>query len=114
VVENANPPWKVSPDGLIVTVRATPKGGRDQIEGVATLADGRSVLKVRVRAAPAGGEANEALRRLLARAAGIAPTAVSLMRGGTGRLKSFRLAGDPSRLAAVLEAAIGGRESKTQ
>ncbi len=114
MVENANPPWKTSPDGLIVAVRATPKGGRDAIEGVATLADGRSVLKVRVRAAPAEGEANEALCRLLARTAGIAPTAVSLMRGGTGRIKTFRLAGDPSRLAVVLEAAIGGRESNTR
>ena len=114
MAENAKRPWKTSPDGLIVAVRATPKGGRDAIEGMAILADGRSVLRVRVRAAPAEGEANEALRRLLARTAGIAPTAVSLVQGGTGRFKIFRLAGDPSRLAAVLEAAIGGWEVNTR
>ena len=99
-------PWKTLPDGLLVAVRATPKGGRDSVEGVATLADGRPVLKLRVRAAPAEGEANDALRRLLADTAGIAPSAVGLVQGGAGRRKTFRLTGDPLRLAAMLDAAI--------
>ena len=33
--------WSVQPDGLIVTVRLTPKGGRDAIDGIETLSDGR-------------------------------------------------------------------------
>lgn len=107
-------PWKTLPDGLLVAVRATPKGGRDAIEGVATLADGRRVLKLRVRAVPAGGEANDALRRLLADTAGIAPSAASLVQGGTGRLKTFRLSGDPSRLAAVLDAVIARLKPETR
>jgi hypothetical protein len=110
----AERPWKTLPDGLLVAVRATPKGGRDAIEGVATLADGRLVLKLRVRAAPAEGEANDALRRLLAETAGIAPSAVSLMQGGAGRLKTFRLTGDPSRLASVLDAAIARLKPETR
>ena len=107
-------PWKILPDGLLVAVRATPKGGRDAIEGVATLADGRLVLRVRVRAAPAEGEANDALRRLLADTAGIAPAAVSLVKGGAGRRKIFRLTGDPSRLAAMLDAAIARLKPETR
>ena len=79
---------------------------RDAIEGIERLADGSTVLKARVRAAPADGEANEALRQLIARTAMIPPSAVSLVRGGAGRLKSFRLSGDPAMIAMALEAAV--------
>jgi len=46
---------------LLIHIRLTPRGGRDAIDGVAQLADGRGVLKVRVRAAASEGEANAAL-----------------------------------------------------
>jgi uncharacterized protein YggU (UPF0235/DUF167 family) len=58
--------YRVSPDGIVVACRLTPKGGRDAIEGVARLSDGTSVLIARMRAAPEDGRANEALRALLA------------------------------------------------
>ncbi len=59
-------PWRPTPDGIVVTCRLTPKGGRDAIDGVARLSDGTSVLLARVRAAPEDVRANEALRALLA------------------------------------------------
>ena len=93
-------------------VRATPKAARDAIEDIERLPDGNAVLKAHARAAPADGEANDALRRLIARAAAVPPSAVSLVRGGAGRLKSFRLDGDPARIAAALEAAVN--EGKQQ
>ena len=40
--------WSAAADGLLVSVRLTPKGGRDAIEGVGTLADGRAVLAARL------------------------------------------------------------------
>ena len=46
----------------------TPRGGRDDIDGIETLANGRSVVKVRVRAIAEGGEANRAVTELLAKA----------------------------------------------
>ena len=30
-------PWTIAPDGVILTVRLTPKGGRDAIDGIETL-----------------------------------------------------------------------------
>ncbi len=53
-------PWQQTPEGVSVAVRLTPKGGRDAIDGLETLSDGRAVLKARVRVAPSEGEANEA------------------------------------------------------
>ena len=63
--------WSLAADGVVVLVRLTPRGGRDAIEGVEELADGRSVFKVRVRAAASEGEANAALVRLLAKTLGV-------------------------------------------
>ena len=58
-------PWTVVPGGVALTVRLTPRGGRDAIGGIEVLADGRSVLKARVRAPASEGEANAGLVRLI-------------------------------------------------
>ena len=64
-------PWRYSTDGISVALRVTPRGGRDDIDGIETLADGRTVVKVRVRAIADGGEANRAVTELLAKALGV-------------------------------------------
>ena len=64
-------PWRYSTEGISVALRVTPRGGRDDIDGVETLANGRSVVKVRVRAIAEGGEANRAVTELLAKALGV-------------------------------------------
>lgn len=97
-----DPPWRTEPGGLMVDVRLTPRGGRDAIEGVERRADGRAVLKARVRAAPFEGAANDALCRLLARAVGTSQRQVSIAAGATARIKRVRIAGDAARLIAAL------------
>ena len=87
----------------MLSVRLTPKGGRDGIDGIEALADGRVVLKVRVRAVPAEGEANEALCRLIAKSVGVPPRDVTLVAGATARIKRLMIVGDTVALAAVLE-----------
>jgi uncharacterized protein YggU (UPF0235/DUF167 family) len=99
-------PWAACADGLLVTVRLTPRGSRDLIEGVETRGDGRCVLKARVRAAPTEGEANDALTHLLARAAGVAPRAVRLVGGTTSRIKRLHIGGDSGAIAAALARTI--------
>ena len=49
------------------------------------------VLRVRVTAAPADGEANRAVIALLAEALGIAPSRIALVRGAASRDKRFRI-----------------------
>jgi uncharacterized protein YggU (UPF0235/DUF167 family) len=96
-------PWTAVADGLLVTVRLTPKGGRDAVDGIEHLADGSSVLKARVRAAPHEGAANDALVALLARELGVRRGGIALVAGATARIKRLKIAGDPNALAAALE-----------
>jgi uncharacterized protein len=96
-------PWAMSADGLVVTVRLTPKGGRDSIDGITQLADGSAVLKARVAAAPTEGAANDALVRLLAKKLRVARRDVTLAAGATARIKRFLIRGDADALAAQLE-----------
>jgi uncharacterized protein len=103
-------PWRIHSEGLEVRVRVTPRGGRDTIDGVEPLSDGRPVLKVRVRAVPEDGAANEGVRRLLAKALRLPASAVSLEAGATARLKTFVISGDGQALAEAL-AAVTGRGS---
>ena len=96
-------PWSAAADGVTVTVRLTPKGGRDAIDGIETLADGNTVLKVRVRAAPHEGAANEALCRVLAKALGVPSSRVEISGGATSRIKRVKIVGDAAALSVALE-----------
>ena len=89
-------------DGLLLDIRLTPKGGRDAIDGMAVLADGRTVLKVRVRAVPQEGQANAGVSILVARICGLPGLAVTVSAGHKARLKTLRIAGNPAALAARL------------
>ena len=100
---SAGRPWRFEPDGLTLLVRLTPKGGRDAVEGVETLADGTVVLKARVRAAAHDGAANAALLKLIANVLEVPPRRVQLVAGATARLKRLKIEGDGVKLAAALE-----------
>ncbi len=100
-------PWAPRRDGLALTVRLTPKSARDALEGIEQLADGRAVLKVRVRAVPEAGAANAALIRLVAKSLAMPAGAISLETGATGRVKTLFLNGDAEALETRLLALLG-------
>jgi uncharacterized protein (TIGR00251 family) len=97
-------PWRYSSEGISIALRVTPRGGRDGIDGIETLANGRSVVKVRVRAVAEGGEANRAVTELLAKALGVPKARVRLVSGATARLKQVAVDGDPKSLGEALRA----------
>ncbi len=97
-------PWRYSAQGISIALRVTPRGGRDDIDGVETLADGRSLVKVRVRAVADGGEANRAVVELLAKALGVPKARVKILSGATSRLKQVAVDGDPNKLGETLRA----------
>jgi uncharacterized protein (TIGR00251 family) len=75
------------PDAL-VRLRVQPRASRNEV-----VAWQEDALRVRVTAAPADGEANAAVRTLLARTLGVAPSTVDIVRGERSRDKLVRVAG---------------------
>jgi uncharacterized protein YggU (UPF0235/DUF167 family) len=71
-----------------IRVRLTPRAAREQIAP----GDGDTFL-ARVTAPPVDGRANDALCRLIARRARVAPSRVTLVRGAKGREKLLSVEG---------------------
>ncbi len=89
-----------------LAVQLTPRAGIDRIEAP----DPDGALRVRVRAAPAEGAANEALLRLLADALAVPKSGVRLVAGARGRRKLVEVEGlTADELHARLEGAGGGQ-----
>ena len=101
-------PWRPTLDGVSIHCRLTPKGGRDALDGVATLSDGARVLLARVRSAPEDGKANEALCALIAARLGVPASRVRLTAGAKSRVKQLSVSGDPAELMAKLEGVTAG------
>jgi uncharacterized protein YggU (UPF0235/DUF167 family) len=72
----------------LLSVRLTPRAARERL---AAGPDGDYVAHV--TAPPVDGAANDALRRLLAKAAGVAPSRVTIVRGQRSRRKVVRVDG---------------------
>lgn len=75
-------------DALVFEVRVAPRASRDRIVGVQ---DG--ALKVALTAPPVDGAANEALRKMLAKAFGVSKSSVEIVRGDRARTKLLRVQG---------------------
>jgi uncharacterized protein YggU (UPF0235/DUF167 family) len=71
-----------------LTVRVTPRADVDRLGPVAA-----GVLQLRVTRPPAEGEANEAVRALVARALGVPRSAVILVAGRRSRTKRLAIDG---------------------
>lgn len=69
-------------------IKVVPRAGREEIAG-----ERDGCVLVRVRAAPQDGEANEAVRRLIAARLGVRASEVELLRGVRSRRKTVRVAG---------------------
>jgi uncharacterized protein len=72
--------------GAEIAVRVTPRASRNALS-----LDG-DTIRIHVTAVPEAGKATQAARKLLAKALGVAPTRLTLIRGATARDKVFRLA----------------------
>jgi uncharacterized protein (TIGR00251 family) len=73
-------------------------------EGVGPVVGDR--LKVAVNAPPVEGKANEAVQRVLAETFGVPRSAVSILRGETGKRKTVRIAGVTAAAAARVIAGL--------
>lgn len=91
-------------------VRLRPGAKLDRIDGWEADAEGREVLRIRLRARPVEGEANAALVRYIAEVLGLPRSAVTLARGDRSRLKRLSVEGlDNDGLRHRLKEAGGER-----
>jgi uncharacterized protein (TIGR00251 family) len=90
-------------------IRLQPGAAADRIEGWEADAEGRRVLKVRVRARPIDGEANGALVRMLGKRLGVSKSSVTVTRGGQSRSKMILIDGvDDDALNARIAEILSG------
>ncbi len=99
-------PWQRTATGLRLTVRLTPRGGRDALGGMRRDQAGRAQLLARVSPPPVEGAANAALVKLVAKTLGVPKSAVAITSGATARIKTPEIAGDPADLEPALEALL--------
>jgi uncharacterized protein (TIGR00251 family) len=74
--------------GVMLRLRVQPRASRDGVAGV--IAD---AIRLRLRAPPVGGAANDALIRFLAAKLNVPRSAVKLVSGPTGRAKLVAVTG---------------------
>ena len=75
-------------DGLTLRVRVQPRSSKDALAG-----EREGALVVRLKAPPVDGAANEALARFLGKALDVAPSAVRIVSGASGRNKLVAVSG---------------------
>jgi len=85
---SARPDLSACLDGQPFEVRVTPRASRN---AVAVTPGDPPAIRVRVTAAPERGRANAAVIKLLAKALGVPRSRLELLRGATGRDKTFRV-----------------------
>jgi uncharacterized protein len=95
--------WRTAPGAVLVAVKVQPKSRRPGVQGRAPAVDGER-LRIGVTEAAEDGRANRAACATLAGVLHLPASAVEVAAGATSREKTLRVAGDPARIAAMLEA----------
>ena len=89
------PAIKTTTRGVSLTLTITPRAGRDQVVGLAG-----DAIKIRLKAPPVEGRANEALLDFLATRLAVPHSALAILTGATGRHKVIQVTGINAELVA--------------
>jgi uncharacterized protein (TIGR00251 family) len=104
-------PLSPTPDGVVVTIKLTPKARSAGIDGIVEEPgpDGpRAMLKLRVTDPPESGKANAAMIALLAKSWRLPKSTFAILSGETSRLKRVHVAGDPQTLLRAITPHLQG------
>jgi uncharacterized protein len=94
-----------TPGTVDLLVRLQPRARRDEVVG-----ERAGAIVIRVTAPPVDGKANAALCAFVARAAGVPPSRVSVVRGHASRDKTVRVEG--AEEMALRRALLGQRADR--
>jgi uncharacterized protein (TIGR00251 family) len=100
-------PYAATEGGVRLALRLTPRASRNGVDGVVADAEGRPLLKLRLKAPPVEGAANEALIAYLAKNLSLRKADIIIRSGETGRIKILHLAGDSAAILQKLDAWLG-------
>ena len=98
--------------GIRLRLKVQPKARREGVTGWTPDPDGMA-LKLSVGAPPEDGKANAAVIALLAKALGVAKSAISVVSGATDRRKLVEIRGEPEHLRAALDALLVQLDKRT-
>jgi uncharacterized protein (TIGR00251 family) len=90
------PAWTLRADGIAIAVRVTPRSSRESLAAGTV-----DHFAARLAAPPVDGAANAALVPLVAKAFGVAKSAVTIVAGDNARLKRLQVRGDVTTLAQI-------------
>lgn len=102
----AGNPWSASSDGLLLSIRVTPKASKTAMAGIIAMANGRPALAVRLAAPPVDGAANAELLAFLSKTLGVRKSDLTITSGETARLKRVAITGDAATLSQRLQTLI--------
>lgn len=101
--------WRLAGSDLEIDLKVTHNAKADRLDGLATDADGRRRLVVRIKAPPVEGKANAAVVAFLAQALGCPKRVLEIAAGSRSRLKRIVWQDPPADAMARLEALAGQR-----
>ena len=97
-------PFRTTKDGIVISVRLLPGASRDEIVGPEEMEDGVCLLRVRVRARPEKGKANQALCFLLAKYFKLPKSDFEVISGHKSRRKTVLIRNRDEELVQKLKA----------
>jgi uncharacterized protein (TIGR00251 family) len=77
-------------DGVYFWVKATPQSAKNEIVGIEQVQDQQYAIKIKLKAKPIDGAANEALIKYLSEKLGIRTQQITLLSGQTARIKRLK------------------------
>ncbi len=80
-------------DGVYFWVKATPQSSKNEIIGIEQVQDQQYAIKIKLKAKPIDGAANEALIKYLSEKLGIRTQQITLLSGQTARIKRLKCEG---------------------
>lgn len=103
-------PWRPVKGGVVLHISLTSKSSKDIVGDIVDSPSG-CVLKVKVRAIPDKGAANQAVVKVLAKWLDLPKSSLELVSGGRSRLKSVKISGNIDDITKVLEMAVKPNET---
>lgn len=93
-------------DGVEIHIRATPNAKVEKIDGIESRDDGNQYLKVKIRAIPEDGAANDAIIKIIAKTLKIPKSDIELKAGQKGRTKCLLVKNENLDIEAIIKALL--------